>query len=43
MINQCLIQYEQKAYDKFIVNVKSVLFADFDFVMESEVVYSEWK
>ena len=40
MINQCLIQFEQKSYDKFISNARHVLFADFDFVLESDIVYS---
>jgi hypothetical protein len=43
MINQCLIQYEQKSYEKFIANAKNVLFADFDFILESETIYSENK
>jgi hypothetical protein len=43
MINQCLIQYEQKNYERFIQNARTILFADFGFILENEVVHSKSK
>ena len=41
MINQCLIQFDQNNLEQFIINAKQVLFADFDFVLENDVIYSK--
>ncbi|CAF0989946.1 unnamed protein product [Brachionus calyciflorus] len=36
MINECLIQYEQKNYVKFIVNSRNLIFGNFSYVLEQD-------
>ena len=43
MVNECLIQYEQKNYDKFIKNSRNLLFGGINFVLEPENISSKKK
>ena len=36
MINECLIQYEQKNYEEFIKNSRNLLFGGLIFVLEQQ-------
>lgn len=43
MINECLIQYEQKSYEKFIQNARILLFGDFLYVLEPDNINCMYK
>lgn len=43
MINECLIQYEQKNYTEFIKNSSNLLFGGIRFVLEPEHINGRFK